>query len=259
MKHEAADTYLIGSIQRFCLQDGPGIRTTVFLKGCNLRCPWCANPEHLNTKVVHFQAGNQLGVYGRYYTGQELRKILLSDFTYYSSGGGITWSGGEALLNLPQMETVIQELRKCGVNQGAETSAFVSDWQLEFAMEHLDWTIVDIKILQPEKCREILKGDIKQYIRNVENLAAEKKILCFRIPLVEPYTYNEENLSLIIGFLEQYRQIPVEIFKVHRLAENKYKILGRKMDPYSELSDVRLNQFCDRLKKNKLHAEIIRV
>ncbi|WP_148409258.1 radical SAM protein [Murimonas intestini] len=259
MIEETSDSYLIGNIQRFCLQDGPGIRTTVFLKGCSIRCPWCANPENLDNKIVHYQTGSKPGAYGKYYTIDQLREVLLHDIPFYSSGGGITWSGGEALLTLPKLGRLVLDLKEYGINQGAETSVFVSDEQLEFAAENLDWFIVDIKILQPEGCLKFLKGDIKQYIRNVEKLADKKKILCFRVPLVEPYTYNDENLTLIIGFLKKYQQIPVEIFKVHRLAEKKYNILGRRMDSYTELSDEKLEKFYERLKKNNIDVEIIQM
>ena len=94
-----SDKILVGNIQRFSLHDGPGIRTTVFMLGCSIHCPWCANPENLQKRQRQYPDPED--IYGKFYSVDELVKEVLKDRVYFSDGGGVTFSGGEALLSAP--------------------------------------------------------------------------------------------------------------------------------------------------------------
>lgn len=89
---------LITNIQRFSLHDGPGIRTTVFMKGCSLRCPWCSNPENLNPYPEKYTKKGINGIYGREYTCDEVYYEIIKDRAFYGSDGGVTFSGGRSLI-----------------------------------------------------------------------------------------------------------------------------------------------------------------
>ena len=96
---------LISNIQRFSLQDGPGIRTTLFLKGCNLRCPWCANPENLENNIKKIVKDNREYIFGYYMEVEKLKEELIKDKSYYElNNGGVTFSGGEPLLQFKKLE-----------------------------------------------------------------------------------------------------------------------------------------------------------
>ena len=122
-----------------CLDDGPGIRTTVFMKGCTVRCPWCSNPENIEFEAEKFSALDNCvlksekclfeeckyfgslceaaGIYGKEYSVDELTRILMADKSYYDkTGGGITFSGGEALAHYEYLKQVLHKLKNSNVH-----------------------------------------------------------------------------------------------------------------------------------------------
>ena len=102
---------IVTNIQHFCLHDGDGIRTTVFLKGCSLRCPWCANPENINMNIEKYvEKLNNKEIeknYGFNITIDELYSEIVKDKNFYSNGGGVTFSGGEPILQINELEDLL--------------------------------------------------------------------------------------------------------------------------------------------------------
>ena len=227
----------VTDIQHFSLHDGPGIRTTVFLKGCSIRCPWCANPECISQKIR--------GEFGYDISLDELEKEILKDEPYYKTGGGVTFSGGEPLLQIKYLEPLLKSLKLKNINICFETALFVPKEYLNIAKIYADEFIVDIKMLNSENTKNILKGDINQYLDNLNVLNLEKTT--FRIPVTE-YSLNDEDL--ILQLLNQHKPKKLEIFKLHNLAKRKYELLGKEMYT-KEVSDEQILDF-----KNKL-GEIV--
>ncbi len=156
---------LITNIQRFSLYDGPGIRTTVFLKGCSLRCPWCSNPENLVDKVQNYTKDGVNGIYGKYCSCDELYFELMKDRQFYDSKprgqqqtwdclnkipGGVTFSGGECLLQMKQLKPLMEKLYAESVHMAVETSLFVACSDLKTAIQYIDLFYVDVKLLIKE-------------------------------------------------------------------------------------------------------------
>lgn len=227
----------ITDIQHFSLHDGPGIRTTVFFKGCNLRCPWCANPECISQKIQ--------GEFGYDISLDELEKEILKDEPFYKTGGGVTFSGGEPLLQIKYIEPLLKSLKLKNISICFETALFVPKEYLNIAKIYADEFIVDIKMLNSENTRNIIKGDINQYLDNLNVLNLEKTT--FRIPVTE-YSLNDEDLFLQL--LNQHKPKKLEIFKLHNLAKRKYGLLCKEMYT-KEVSDEQILDF-----KNKL-SEIV--
>jgi len=121
------------NVQHFSLHDGPGIRTTVFLKGCTIRCPWCSNPENLKFKLETYVRNGEKDIYGRKISCDELYKELIKDKAFYGEAngdipandfcidnafdlgklpGGITFSGGEALAQIDRIVPLLEKLKK---------------------------------------------------------------------------------------------------------------------------------------------------
>ena len=231
------DQILITNIQRFSLHDGPGIRTTVFCKGCSLRCPWCANPENLEARLETYVKDGKSGIYGRFISKNDLYETVMRDEPFYrqqgqESGlaalpGGVTYSGGEAMLQADSLSPLFQRLKMEGVHQCVETSLFISSNQLELAMKFIDLFYVDIKILDKERCKSILHGKLEQYLANVKVLFETKKPVIFRMPIIGGYTDREENIRAVVEFIKQYPPIKVELIKEHNLGQSKYKSLGK--------------------------------
>lgn len=252
----------VSNIQRFSLHDGPGIRTTVFLKGCNLKCPWCANPENLDFEKTNFINENtkEKGVFGYDIDAIELFDEIIKDKAYYKvNNGGVTFSGGEPLLQIKALEPLLKKLKEEKINMCIETALQVPTEFVEKASEYIDEFIVDIKILDKEKCKKILNGNIDLYLQNLEVLIQKRKISIFRIPLLNEYTLKEENINKIIELLKKYPVPKVEIFKVHNLAESKYKSIGKEMTKFSTIEDIDVEKVYNKIKELGQEVEIIKI
>lgn len=237
---------LITNIQRFSLHDGPGIRTTIFLKGCSLRCPWCSNPENLSTKIQNYKRNNDKGVYGKWYDVETLYSIILKDKKFYKGKisnylinsakmlnklpGGVTLSGGEALIQTEKILPLMEMLNKDRIHVAVETCLFISEKLLKAAINYIDLFYVDIKILDLKKCEEILNGDLLTYMSNLDLLFDSGKPIVFRVPVINGYTDSSSNrkkvAKLIAGSLRKGNILKVELIKEHNLGLSKYEALA---------------------------------
>ena len=200
------DKILLTNIQRFSLHDGPGIRTTIFLKGCSLRCPWCSNPENLNPYPEEYIKDGNRGIYGKEYTIDEIFIEVMKDKDFYESNGGVTFSGGEALLQVERILPALKKFKENRITTAVETCLFVPTEKLEQALPYIDFFYVDMKIIDEQKCMETLKGDINLYKKNLELLCSQKKII-IRIPVIGAYTDDEKNRNLVIEELKKYKKM----------------------------------------------------
>ncbi|ENZ13533.1 radical SAM protein [Enterocloster clostridioformis] len=275
---------LVTNIQRFSLHDGPGIRTTVFLKGCSIYCPWCSNPENL----IHLQQQykkrdkngmiEEEGVYGKWYSCDELYAELMKDRAFYCSRfsdmndldeptsylnslpGGVTFSGGECMLQMRDMEPLLQRLDAENIHMAVETSLFCSADQLSIAIAYIDLFYLDIKILDREVCRYVLGGSIDTFRKNLRSVLQSGKPIIFRLPVIGGFTDCEKNrakaLELITDTVHKYKNVlKIEILKEHNLGMNKYQSLldgGNeiRIPEYKGVSDELVNQY----RKEILHA-----
>lgn len=266
---------LVTNIQRMCMHDGPGVRTTVFFKGCSLHCPWCANPENIEFRQQIFTMNEKckesckrasccgfyntgfpndndinecvygvFDVVGKYYSSLELYKEIVKDKAYYGTEGGVTFSGGEALLFLECYEDVINMISKENISTCVETALFVPKENVIWATNKIDFFYVDIKVLNEKTCKNILGGNVHIFLENLEYLYShiDKSRLIYRIPLVKDITYIQENIDTFIQLINQFPPSKIEIFSVHNLGEKKYRCLGKKYDNYSALNQSELEQ-----------------
>lgn len=286
----------ITNIQRFCLNDGPGIRTTVFLKGCNLHCPWCANPENLSYALQYYykqeqcrqnlcdkkecclalQNGegflennvdsernlcsyNAIGIYGQDYSTEELLKEILKDEVYMQINGGVTFSGGEALLQIRELEEVLMKLKEKKIHIAIETALFVSTQLLEIALEYVDFFYVDVKILETNSCKEVLGADVDLFKKNVKRLTQTEKEVVFRVPGNRQYTLTDKNIMLLKEFFCSYSDYKVELFQVHNLAESKYNSLGKQIWKNSQDATQILQELSCWLKEQGIVNDIVTI
>lgn len=248
------------NIQRFSLNDGPGIRTTVFLKGCNLRCPWCANPENIDYQLTPYINEKEKGVFGQDIEVLELYEKIIKDKPFYElNNGGVTFSGGEPLLQIKALEPLLQKLKKEKINMCIETALQVPSELVEIAVNYIDEFIVDIKILDEDECKIVLNGNIDLYKKNLEILIQNAQIDIFRIPLVKEYTLKEKNIESIVELLKKYKAKKVEIFKIHNLAESKYKSINKEMKQFSSIEDSKVEDVYNKIKKLNIEVEIIKI
>ncbi len=259
MKIEQPKNILVTNIQRMCFHDGPGIRTTVFLKGCTLHCPWCSNPENISFKQENFDCEGKSGVYGKYYTADDLYKELQKDRIFWGDDGGVTFSGGEAIAAMTELEPLLEKLHIEKIHIAVETAAFVSEEFVDIALKYVSLFIVDIKLLERELCKDVLGGNVDDYFRNVEKIYSAGKDIVFRIPCNSEYTMARDNRKKIKDFLEEYKNVKVQIFAVHDLGEEKYRSLKKVMWEHKEVKYEELYNLCEELCKLGIIAEIIRI
>ena len=239
----------IFEIKRFAVHDGDGIRTTVFFKGCPLRCVWCHNPEGLSFAPEHafyehkcidcgeckkegFTHADCLGeariLYGREVSVDELLPILLEDKEFYeNSGGGVTLSGGECLIQADFCAELLRRLKENGISTAVDTSGFVSRAALDKVIPYTDVFLYDLKAYD-EQVHIRSTGQSNQIILdNLRYLDAIGKKVEIRIPYVPGY--NDGEMEKIAEFLSSLKNIVrVRVLPYHNYAASKYQALGIK-------------------------------
>lgn len=275
------NSLLVTNIQRFSLHDGPGIRTTVFFKGCSLRCPWCSNPENISPVIQEYTRDGQKGLYGQYISADDLYKNIIKDKAFFdgpnekwivktaneldSLPGGVTFSGGECLLQMRKIEELCNRLHKRSVHIAVETCLFVPVSNLEIALRCIDLFFVDIKIIG-SGCKKYENGDLNLFLSNLERLmkwkdiAGNKKPVIVRIPVIGGFTDSRENRSKVIDLIKLYKDsiLKIELIKEHNLGESKYRSLGYNIT-YTGVDDSLMDVYKMELGKIGPPVEICKI
>ena len=262
---------LITNVQRFSIHDGPGIRTTVFLKGCPLRCFWCHNPENWRPEPelqlflercigcgacfkqcphqAHVLVDGQrrfrrelcracglcvqtcyaeaLALAGRYWTAGELLALLLRDQPFYrQSGGGITLSGGEPLVQQAFSLQVLRLCREADLHTAMETAAFCRWDDLEDLLPWLDLIMLDIKLVDDRQHCAATGVSNERILANACRLAEARPPLVIRTPVVPGVNDSDKAIAAIAAFIHDFPNLLYyELMPFHRLAEGKYRSL----------------------------------
>lgn len=243
---EEKRTARIFNIQRYSLNDGQGIRTVVFFKGCPHRCPWCANPESLSptietvrreSKCLHCVRCRQdvaecpSGAWeniGRDVTLEQLEREVLKDEIFYrASSGGVTLSGGEVLMQAEFAARFLQRLRQLGIRTAIETAGDAPFTRLLPLANACDEVLFDLKIMDTERARRVLNINQPRVLDNFRRLAAAGISVIPRLPLIPGYTLNERNVAQILAFLAPLAVQEVHLLPFHRYGEPKYSQLKR--------------------------------
>jgi pyruvate formate lyase activating enzyme len=274
------------NIQKFTVHDGPGIRSTVFLKGCPLKCYWCSNPESQNTtpdlflnlskcigqnqcgkclescpngSVIVNDDGNiaidrskciQCGkcaeacepkaieLIGYTISVKDLLDTINQDGLFYSySGGGITLSGGEPLMQPEFTVAVLEAALHAGLLTAMETSACAPYSYLKAACDHLDFLIVDLKTMDRDAHKEATGFSNDRIVSNIKKLLKDypQLPLTIRIPIIPGFNDSKASVRDMAQFLGKNGSAKLELLSYHRLGESKYKFMDR---PY-RISELR--------------------
>lgn len=260
----------ISDIKRFAVHDGDGIRTTVFFKGCSLRCRWCHNPEgigflpqiayyankclgcgeclsvctssaHKIVKERHlFDRGSCIGCgkcvpaclgsalvyYGREVTVDELLPLVLEDREFYeNSGGGVTLSGGECLMQAPFCRELLCRLKEEGIHTAVDTCGAVPWSHMKQVLPYTDIFLYDVKAYDEEVHIRCTGRSNVQILENLRKLDALGKPVEIRIPYVPDY--NADQMEKIATFLQTLHNVTkVKVLAYHNYAGSKYAALG---------------------------------
>lgn len=259
----------IFDIQRFSVHDGPGIRTTVFMKGCPLRCRWCHNPEGLSgeAQLQFFEEqcigcgscgsrkrisdaarcpAGALKVCGREMDEEELVAELLKDRAFYAENGGVTFSGGECLLQADFVVSVLERIKASGFTTAIDTCGLVPSEALQKTFSVCDLYLYDVKCIDPRLHQEYTGGDNALILENLRLLSAAGKRIWVRVPIIPGFNNTKAELTAIAEFIaalpaaaEQVTLIPY-----HTLGAGKYKTLGMKY-PFDGVKNMAESEMAD--------------
>lgn len=241
---------IIADIQRACIHDGPGIRTTVFFKGCPLHCAWCHNPEciNFNPQLMYYPekciscekcmdgcfAGAKV-LCGKKMTVEEVLKEILLDKTYYESGGGVTFSGGEPLAQKKFLNDLLDDCKNAGIHCAIETSLVYFD---EKIFEKTDLVMADFKIWDGELHKKYTGVDNDTIKKHFKMLQQMKVPVVARTPVIPGI---EQGIDKISSFLQQLSCVQqYELLPYHPLGEEKYRALKLGME--LENSNLKLDE-----------------
>ena len=215
------------SIEEFSVYDGPGIRSTVFLKGCPMACEWCHNPEGQSFDAMNFDGR----LIGKRYPVSELCSNLLKNADVFSfSGGGVTFSGGEPLA---QSEFLIECLQVLDgkVNRAVQTSGFASERVFSSVLAHCDYVLYDLKIIDDNLHQKFVGVSNETILKNYHTLANSGVDFITRVPLIPTVTDTVENLTQIAELMNQNGVRGVELLPYNKMAGGKYKLVGKTYSP----------------------------
>lgn len=217
---QVARTARIFDIKRFSSHDGPGIRSTVFLTGCPLRCAWCHNPEA-------FALQGETGGNVREVTVPALIRELERDVPYYdTSGGGVTISGGEPLSQSRFVFDLLRACRKRELHTALDTCGLVAPALMTEAAALADLILYDLKAMDSSVHREWTGAPNPVILENLLLLGKLDANVWIRLPLVPGVNDDARNIEAMIDFLSATRFRRISILPYHRIADAKYQRLG---------------------------------
>ena len=247
---------VIFNVMRYSVHDGPGIRTTVFFKGCPLSCKWCHNPEGIDQnphqvfnpkkciKCGHCAGKNDAcncptgarEIIGYEITIPELMKEINKDRLFYEqSGGGVTFSGGEPFF---QEEFLLEALKRCRedhISTAIDTSGYCDSKAMLKAAETTGYFLYDIKLMDSEKHKEFCGVPNDIIIKNLELLSGTKTKILLRIPVIPTINDNMEEMSGIFEFIKGFTNIEtIHLLPYHNIQTGKYEKIGKRY----ELPDI---------------------
>lgn len=255
----------IFDIQRGSFVDGPGIRTTIFFKGCNLKCKWCHNPESQSPKqqilfyknkctgcercksvcpnnlekcefcgkCALFCPNDAREICGKEYTANEVLTEILKDKEYYGSTGGATFSGGECMLQIDFLEEILRSCKQNAIHTAVDTAGNVPWEYFERILPYTDLFLYDVKCITEELHKDGTGVSNRLILENLKRLSENKAEIIVRIPVIPQFNGNLYEMQKTADFLNDLTIRKVELLPYHAMGEHKWGALGLLCQKYS--------------------------
>ncbi|HDZ41735.1 MAG TPA: glycyl-radical enzyme activating protein [Bacteroidetes bacterium] len=250
---------LIFNIKRYAIHDGPGIRVTFFMKGCPLGCWWCHNPEGISKDVQEVERVDRIGdkeftvneKVGKYYTEAELLDIAKKDMVFIEeSGGGVTFSGGEPLVQDDFLSEALKLFRNEGIHTVVDTSGYARRSVIDKILPLTDLFLFDIKHLDPAKHKKFTGVSNDLILANYKHILEKGKKVIIRIPLIPGFNDDEGQLNALRDFVAGRQGTNIErvdLLPYHRIGSSKYRKfkLEYRMQNIEQPSARRMNEVKD--------------
>jgi len=254
----------IFNIQRFCVHDGPGIRTTVFFKGCNLRCAWCHNPESQSaTPEIMFYKDKCTGcgrckaegdkadfvcyndareTCGKILSSNEIIEEVVRDKSYYdSSMGGVTFSGGECMLQTEFLLELLVLCKQNGIKTAVDTAGNVPYDKFERVIPYTDLVLYDLKAMDSGIHKRYTGVDNALILDNYKRLIERKIPVWVRIPIVTGVNDSDGEITKFKQFFDKFGYPEkIELMPYHGLGVSKSEALSKSQEKFTEPTKERL-------------------
>ncbi len=274
---QRSDKGMVFDIIRNSFVDGPGIRTTVFFKGCNLRCAWCHNPESQSAeRQMMFYKSKCTGcgkcrdvcpnslescdlcgkcevycphsvrqICGKEMTVYEVYTEIAKDKVFYeASGGGVTFSGGECMLQIDFLCEILKKCKENGIHTAVDTAGHVPFESFEKIMPYTDLFLYDVKHADDELHKNLTGVSNRLIIENLNRLSNEfSGDIIIRIPIIGRVNDNEEEMKKIADILKDIKHKSVELLPYHKMGEHKFEALGRQFESFTTPSNKSVSKF----------------
>ena len=247
----------IFDIKRYAINDGPGIRTTIFVKGCPLRCVWCHNPEgwtaepqvlYKRSKCIGCHTCEQEGfvaddcptkareVCGRQYTMDELMgEVEKERDIMQDSGGGVTICGGEPLMHPDGTLAILRELGRRGFHRTVDTTLYAHSDVVKAVARECELLLVDLKLMDTEKHRRYTGVGNELILRNIRLIAEVGHPFQIRIPLIDGINADEQNIEQTARFISlltsHFSPLTVNLLPYHDVGKDKHLRMGSRYNP----------------------------
>jgi pyruvate formate lyase activating enzyme len=247
---------IIFSVKRYAIHDGPGIRVTLFMKGCPLSCWWCHNPEGISPFPVVTEQVDRIGekefrkneTVGIFYEAKDIISILDKERVFINqSGGGVTFSGGEPLMQFEFLLETLQECRAAGYHTAVDTSGYASADLFEKIFPFTNLFLFDIKHLDSQKHSEYTGQPNDIILKNYYLIATSGCDFMVRIPVIPGFNDDMEHLERLKQYIfnisnEKLKMI--NLLPYHKIGTSKYKRFNipNRMGNIEQPSAARMNE-----------------
>lgn len=250
---------IIFDIKRFAVHDGPGIRTTIFFKGCAANCWWCHNPESQQEQIEStvkkeklngqvFESDEKIG---RMVTVDEVLNEIEKDRVFYDeSGGGVTFSGGEPLLQYQFLKSLLTQCKANSIHTALDTTGYTDQSVIKAIAGMTNLFLYDLKFINENRHIQYTGVSNKTILNNLNYLIEQNKHIIIRFPMIPPITDTSDNINEIITYLLPIKNgiQEVNILPYHKIAKHKYRRFNKedKMKNITQPTEQEIN---------KLHIE----
>ncbi|MCF8223857.1 MAG: glycyl-radical enzyme activating protein [Bacteroidales bacterium] len=261
---------LIFNIKRYAIHDGPGIRVTFFMKGCPLACWWCHNPEGISSGIQEIDRTDRIGskeftvkeTVGKYYSSNELLDIAKKDLVFIEeSGGGITFSGGEPLVQPDFLLESLKVFRNEGLHTTIDTSGFADREVIDSILPYTELFLFDIKHMDPGKHKHYTGVSNSLILDNYKYIIGKGKKVVIRIPVIPGINDGEEEIRAFRDFIDAEaggNVSRIDLLAYHKIGSSKYKRfkLDYKMQGVEQPSSERMNELKRYFEESGINVKI---
>ncbi len=229
---------LIFSIRRYSVHDGPGIRVTFFMKGCPLACGWCHNPEGISPVPEKINRTDKLGdmefqrteIAGNIYSVKDILRIIETERPFMEeSGGGVTFSGGEPMMQPEFLAEALKACRNNGIHTAVDTSGYTTEKNLRSVIPDTNLFLFDIKHLDDSKHIEFTGISNKDIIQNYKLILNSGREVMVRVPVIPSFNDDNDHFERLAMFIKE-TQTPalkkINLLPFHKTGSSKYRSLN---------------------------------